>query len=446
MRKSQLGTSFLSMAVLLVLAVPADALGSRPPVTEFPLQTKRIGGIAQGPDGTVAYAGTVGTRDHWEGRIGWVGPAGPIGEVAVPDAFPGEIAVGTEGDAWFLTAGATVGRVTRAGVYSQAAIAAGEDFPGYAAAAQGGGIWFTKGRGSFGADTVGRIAANAAVSEFALPNSESRPMAIVEAQDGHAWFTEYFGDRIGRIAPGGALTEFPLPAGSRPAGITGDRDGNVWFTEQGSGKIGRIDSSGSLTEFKLPAGVVPGAIAAASDGRLWFTENPGRLARLTPAGRFSEVRLPNRESSPVDIVAGAEGAVWYAAMGEGPCEGGGGTCMFWEPPNPAIVGRVTPTPLTTALTAQRVVVKHHRAPVRLACEGGEASDRCVGRIELKLGGRVVADARYSLAADQRKEIPVRLRGDLAAALRRDERVRVKALALASHGRSSRRMVVVTPDP
>ena len=46
---------------------------------------------------------------------------------------------------------------------------------------------------------------------------------------------------IGRITPGGAITEFPLPSpGSGPAGIAAGPDDNLWFTEQLGNKIGRI--------------------------------------------------------------------------------------------------------------------------------------------------------------------------------------------------------------
>jgi virginiamycin B lyase len=48
-------------------------------------------------------------------------------------------------------------------------------------------------------------------------------------------------NRIGRITPVGAVTEFPLPtAGSAPVGITAGPDGNLWFAEQAGNRIGRI--------------------------------------------------------------------------------------------------------------------------------------------------------------------------------------------------------------
>ncbi len=453
MKRSHTRACLLSLAGLLALATapPAGAVTSLTPTAEFKLQSRWISSLAQGPDGIIWYTGTVGSREHFEGRIGRVGPGGPISEIPSPEPFQAGIAVGPEGDAWFFSGEARVGRLTPTGVYSQVAIAPGGDFTGHATTARRGGIWFTKGRGSFGPDTVGRIDQDGAVTEFHLPQGESRPMAIVEASDGDAWFTEYFGDRIGCVTPSGQLTELPLPPGSRPAGITADAHGNIWFAEQGSGKIGRIDTAGNLTEFNLPAGAIPGQIAAAADGRLWFTQvvyalDPGRklgtLGRLTPAGRYSEVELPDRESQPVDIVAGKEGDVWYAAMGEGPCEGGGGTCLMSEPSNPAIVGHISPTPLRTVIDSKRVRLPHSGVKVLLGCEGGEASERCSGRLKLKQGGKVLGSAGYSLAADQHHLVWVRLKRPLRSLFGTHKKAQVAAIVAAPDGQVERRDITL----
>ena len=47
------------------------------------------------------------------------------------------------------------------------------------------------------------------------------------------------------------MTEFPLLSGGHsPAGITAGPEGNVWFAENaGSGAIGRITPGGTITEF-----------------------------------------------------------------------------------------------------------------------------------------------------------------------------------------------------
>ncbi len=74
-----------------------------------------------------------------------------------------------------------------------------------------------------------------------MPISGSAPAGIAARPDENLWFTEFAGNRIGRITPGGAVTEFPLPSpGSGPAEIAAGPDDNLWFTEQLGNKIGRI--------------------------------------------------------------------------------------------------------------------------------------------------------------------------------------------------------------
>src|SRR5262249_60777646 len=96
------------------------------------------------------------------------------------------------------------------------------------------------------------------------------------------------GNAIGTITPDGAtFIEYGvLTPNSRPVGITAGPDGNLWFTEQMGNKIGRITPAGAITEFVVPAaGSGPNGIAGGPDGALWFTEflgnNIGRAT--TPA-------------------------------------------------------------------------------------------------------------------------------------------------------------------
>jgi virginiamycin B lyase len=59
--------------------------------------------------------------------------------------------------------------------------------------------------------------------------------------DGALWFTEQAGNKIGRITPAGAITEFSIPTpGAAPLFITAGPDGALWFVESNVNKIGRI--------------------------------------------------------------------------------------------------------------------------------------------------------------------------------------------------------------
>src|SRR5258706_357618 len=85
----------------------------------------------------------------------------------------------------------------------------------------------------------------------------------------------------GGVTPG-------LSADAGPGEIAAGPDGNLGFAENvNPGRVARITPAGAVTEFT--GGVTPGftanagpqAIAAGPDGNLWFTElnGPGRVAR-----------------------------------------------------------------------------------------------------------------------------------------------------------------------
>jgi virginiamycin B lyase len=186
------------------------------------------------------------------------------------------------------------------------------------------------------------------------PTPNSSPAQITAGPDGTLWFTEATASKIGHVAPGGSIVEFPTPTpGAYPLGIargprsfmvftealvnkiafistdgktTGDftiptanalptsivlgLDNAFWFTEYGAKKIGRMDFSGNFNEF--PVSSAPAAIAVGPDGALYFTENAGnRIGRITIAGAVTEFGVPDMNSGPTGIVAGPDGALWF---------------------------------------------------------------------------------------------------------------------------------------
>jgi virginiamycin B lyase len=150
------------------------------------------------------------------------------------------------------------------------------------------------------------------LTEFTLP-SGSQPAGIAVGPDGNIWFTECFGNKIGRIAHAGEITEFLIPTpGSCPADITSGPDGNLWFTEFSvPAKIGRVTVSGVITEFALPTvSSGPTVITAGPDGNLWFTEFfANQIGRITPLGVIAEFAIPS--SGPAGITSGPDGNLWF---------------------------------------------------------------------------------------------------------------------------------------
>jgi hypothetical protein len=131
-------------------------------------------------------------------------------------------------------------------------------------------------------------ARSGAVAQFCFPKLTPQfgQGSMTAGPDGSVWFTE--GQKIARITPAGALTEFPVPPPD--VFITAGPDGNLWFSAQ-PGKIRRITPSGAVTLFPLPPKAQIGGLAAGSDGRVWFlrsdTDTSGifwwtQIGRITP--------------------------------------------------------------------------------------------------------------------------------------------------------------------
>ncbi|HKD18726.1 MAG TPA: S-layer homology domain-containing protein, partial [Thermoanaerobaculia bacterium] len=73
---------------------------------------------------------------------------------------------------------------------------------------------------------------------------------LTPAADGNVWFTEYFNGAVGRVTPGGTITEFPLGGNFVPFGIASGSDKAVWFVEQFRNKAVRITTGPAI-----PAGL-----------------------------------------------------------------------------------------------------------------------------------------------------------------------------------------------
>jgi virginiamycin B lyase len=183
-----------------------------------------------------------------------------------------------------------------------------------------GNIWFTEA----GWNGVGKITPGGTVTEWY--NLSAQPNGIATGASGnYLWFTEtgLFG-AIGRISTGGTVSEFSagLTLGSDPTSIAKGADGNLWFTESGgNGAIGRINGSGVITEFRtgLTPGSQPWAITPGPDGALWFTEKAGRIGRITTQGNITEYSAGISPGAvPQFITAGPDGNLWFTEGGGTP--------------------------------------------------------------------------------------------------------------------------------
>jgi len=254
--------------------------------------------IAAGPDGNLWFTEEKGNR------IGRITPSGTVTQFTVPTAgsHPRGIAAGPDGNMWFTEfTGGKVGRIIVSGtlpvVSTNRALLARTAFT-----------------------RTGQI------TEFSSGiTAESGPAGITRGPDGNMWFTEETGNAIGRITPAGVVTQFgahpvddetaegALEVNSLPTTITAGPDGNLWFTESLGNRIGRITPAGAVTEFSgLPAESDPTGIVAGPDGDLWFTEalNSG-VARMTRNGELIGLYKTAEYGEPRAIAAGPGNTLWF---------------------------------------------------------------------------------------------------------------------------------------
>jgi virginiamycin B lyase len=149
--------------------------------------------------------------------------------------------------------------------------------------------------------------------------------------DGSVWFTE--GQKIARITPAGALTEFPVPPPD--VFITAGPDGNLWFLEN-DGHVGRITLAGEVKRFPAfePTNPAYSVIIAGPDGNLWFSAQPGKIGRITPSGVVTLFPLPPKAEIGT-LAAGPDGHIWFIRSDTSYTDMSG---TFWW----TQIGRITP--------------------------------------------------------------------------------------------------------
>jgi len=281
-----------------------------------------IGSLALGADGNIWFT------DNNRKVIGRISPAGQVKQFSVVLELVGgaqTIAAGPDGNLYVNASGGGgnkpdwILRVTPAGAITK--LTAGQNpgggfgtGPESITAGPDGNMWFTE----FWTNRIGRLTPTGALTEFAIPTPDSGPRGIVAGPDGNVWFVESGRSRpaIARISTSGAIVEFPIgvgPSDIAPYDIVKGPDGNLWFTEMSA--VGHISTDGLITQVSLPQGSRPVQIVVAPDGNLWYGD-AGRnaLVRLGVTGVTHTYPLPRRNSIPGGMAVGADGRIWF---GEG---------------------------------------------------------------------------------------------------------------------------------
>ena len=257
------------LAVCLVAALvfgaqvaAADPVGQ---ITEFSSGlnngSRPASWIAPGPDGNLWFTDS-GTTP----AIGRITPGGAITEFSSglnPGSFPLGIAPGPDGNLWFTDPGATpaIGRITPGGAITEfsSGLNPGSEPIGIAAGADGN-LWFTDpGRPGDRADHPGRDD-HRVLKRLEPRQRPERDRSGARRQPVVHRLCERPGDRADHPGRGDhRVLNRPAPR-QLPAGIAAGPDGNLWFTDAGATRaIGRITPGGAITEFStgLNAGSEP---------------------------------------------------------------------------------------------------------------------------------------------------------------------------------------------
>jgi streptogramin lyase len=329
----------LKVVILLVsasvVAMVAPALAEAAVVTEFTGGVASPGAMASGSDGNVWFIDGAGIA-----KIDSAGHVTTYTDGLDPGATPYDLTSGPNGDAWFTDNGAkAVGFITPGGTIREFSAPAG-DIPLQIVAGSDGNIWFYSVDGA--THSIVEMTPGGTFTGYPFMSSLSEIADnMVVGPDGDIWFSDMGTTSIGKIAPDGAITEYPLGMGAIPTNIAVGPDGNLWFSDN-RGAIGRITTSGSVHEFTsgLQTGAVPDAIAPGPDGNVWFTDQYGNqraIGRVTPSGQITEFTAGLNDDLPLDITAGADGNLWVpqASM---------------DPMTPSAVAEITPSGQITEIT------------------------------------------------------------------------------------------------
>ena len=269
-------------------------------ITEYPLPTPNAsrpfqGFVGKGSDGAIWFTENAAAVN----KIGRLTMDGRFSEypVPTPDAFVLAVESGPDGAIWFTEGnGNKVGRITPDGTVTEYPLPTPDSRPLGIVAGPDGAMWATL--RATPTNMIARIAMDGTVTEYPVPTPNAALRRITAGPDGALWFAEYEGNKIGRITVDGRITEYPIPSApplTTPAGqvmtsgplqLAVGPDRALWFPEFNANQIGRITPGGQVTEYPVPTpNSQPYQIVAGPDGALWFTEIMGnKIGRLTITG------------------------------------------------------------------------------------------------------------------------------------------------------------------
>ncbi|MGC2633740.1 MAG: hypothetical protein WA215_05940 [Candidatus Cybelea sp.] len=181
------------------------------------------------------------------------------------------------------------------------------------------------------------------IREFAdLPQYSSyySPSAVASGPKRSLWVTDDVDQDFGesavvRIATSGHRVHTYYYGGVTSEGssfldITEGSDHALWVTDEYNGQVLRMTPTGTYTGYPLNNFLSPVGIVSGPDGALWFTESGGsasEIGRITTSGQVSQY---GASGQPVGIDVGSDKALWFPEL------------------QAAAIGRITTTGKVTA--------------------------------------------------------------------------------------------------
>jgi virginiamycin B lyase len=268
--------------------------------------------ISPGPDGLWWASGDANNINVITGD--W--PADTENHISVntSNAEPFAVAAAPNGTEWFTEFGANkLGEVTSA--TSRSALEFGViGMPDGACTGPDGNVYIA----AFSTDHVDAF--NMSRSPVGGYGFSSAPRGCVAAPDGTVWVAEPETAKVGRIVPGGAVTEYSIPGGAGSEQMTVGPDGNVWFTDPAKGAIGRITittTPPTITEF--PVGASPEGITSGAQNDLWVALNGANaIVRVSAKGTVIKTYPLGAGTLGVyGIARGPDQAIWVTEKAAG---------------------------------------------------------------------------------------------------------------------------------
>jgi streptogramin lyase len=218
------------------------------------------------------------------------------------------LAVGADGNVWFTDDGGKIGKVTPAGAISLFT-GPGIDRPASIIHGRAGTMWFVN-RGLTQPWTIGTITTTGTVSAY-TGSGVANPWALAAGPDGTIWVVGT-GSDYAHIAPAGAVTTFTNSQLSSSLAV--DDAGNLWFAKPTSipgndGFVAKVSPTGAFLAYAQGQVNRARGITLGPDGNIWYTDYYDVLVRITADGQVS--RFPNKGA--VDVTAGPDGNLWVTS-------------------------------------------------------------------------------------------------------------------------------------